>query len=65
MIPYSKELADKITYDARECLEALKHLDDRELKDGHSGHKVGQMRPMLLVKDLLNKLIETNNDNIY
>lgn len=45
--------------DAEECLAALSYWDNEELKDGHEGHKIGQMRPMLLVKSFLDKLIQS------
>ena len=43
--------------EAKECLEALKYIEEEELKNGFKGHQLKGMRPILLVKKLLSKII--------
>ena len=44
--------------DAKECLDALSHWDEKEFKDAlYENHKLKGMRPMIITKKLLNKII--------
>lgn len=45
-------------FDAQECLNALKNWNDLELKDGMDGHKLGNMRPMILTRKFLNQFLK-------